>query len=604
VIATGFFFITAMFVGQIPSYAYTVATLATLQSLEQGALALGLLSLGIGICCFAVTMLYDPKPLIPWPLFALGGLGLTVVGGGLLLAVGGLDPIAHGIFPQYLPTVDQGAFPTSWWLQPGSIDLVSVGLATLVSGLGLFAIAALNPFVLSGRLSGPGGALIVRVALTASLGLIALFVAILTFAPGVFQPESYQNGSRVLGPPSLLENGVLFVAMCLAVFALLVWLLPVMVKHRQEFMPGVYLHGVVVLISMVALPLLVIWAVAYPIVNWVQTVDTSKFWVVCSKKNALPASCTTTPFTGYLICGLVFGATFTALLVAIYFWSTRRNMIVIGGTISLIWLGLAGSVVHTRYTPELSTQIPMGLLIAACVAVLAYLFTWATQREFAPTIQSLGCVGQWLVLGTLWIILLFGFAVFSMPKFFEMEAGLTFFYDPGHRTLHDAIWVLLVMGALGGVQFWVLKSGRKMGDLRKFVLWTLAIAAILMLVAMIQGFNYDFFFQGGLQTIEAAHVLFFFGLLLEVIGLVVAFYGAWRARATRWSLIMGLTILAGIAFAAIIYSLSFAPQPIIYSELVALGIFVTMTGALAFSAAGPDGREEPALANGNGAAHA
>jgi len=48
-IAVGFFFVTAIFLGQIPSYVYTVATLSTLQRLEQGFLSLGLLSLGIGL---------------------------------------------------------------------------------------------------------------------------------------------------------------------------------------------------------------------------------------------------------------------------------------------------------------------------------------------------------------------------------------------------------------------------------------------------------------------------------------------------------------------------------------------------------------------------
>jgi hypothetical protein len=79
-IATGFFFITAILVGQLPSYIFTISTLSTLSRFEQGALDLGLLAVGFGMIAFAVVFLYDPKPIVPWPLFAVVGLALLVVG--------------------------------------------------------------------------------------------------------------------------------------------------------------------------------------------------------------------------------------------------------------------------------------------------------------------------------------------------------------------------------------------------------------------------------------------------------------------------------------------------------------------------------------------
>ena len=49
-----------------------------------------------------------------------------------------------------------------------------------------------------------------------------------------------------------------------------------------------------------------------------------------------------------------------------------------------------------------------------------------------------------------------------------------------------------------------------------------------------------------------------------------------------------------------IYSLSYASPPINYPELVIFGIALTMTGAFAYTALGPDSREE-AVARANGA---
>src|SRR5260370_4610439 len=79
-IATGFFFVTAILTGQLPGYVFTTSTLSTLAQFEQGMLNLGLLAVGIGVLCFAISFLYDPKPLIPWILFPVLGLGPPVAG--------------------------------------------------------------------------------------------------------------------------------------------------------------------------------------------------------------------------------------------------------------------------------------------------------------------------------------------------------------------------------------------------------------------------------------------------------------------------------------------------------------------------------------------
>jgi hypothetical protein len=458
----------------------------------------------------------------------------------------------------------------------------------------MLAVAVLNPWVLSGRAMGPGRDLLVRFCLTTAIGILAFYLFVFTFVPVIFQPGPKD-------PPNPFGNVLLFIGLSFALLALLIWLLPVMTQNRQQFMPGVYLSGVVGLIGFVAIPLLLAWFFVYPLVYGVHQLDTNQFWVQCSQAKRIPASCTFSPFTGYIICAVVFGGAFTLMLVAHYFWSTRRNTVVIGGTLALIWLGLAASVVHTFFTPDLATQIPTGLLTALGVVILAFIYTWATQREFAPTRpQALGCVGQWLVLGTLLLVLLFGYALLSVPKFFELESGLAFFYEPGLGGLHDAFWVLVLMGGLAFLQLAFLIRSRPMSDLRKFAFWIMLFSLTLMLIAGIQGFHHDFFAEGGLEVVEASHVIMFFAMIFAVVGIGACIIGSLRAGAGRWTLGIVISLLVGVAFAAVIYSLSYADPPINYPELVIFGIAFTMAGAFAYTALGPD-THEGAVAGGNGA---
>lgn len=595
-IATGFFFIAAIFLGQVPSYVFTVSTSATLLRFEQGFLSLGLLSLGLGLCCLEVALLYDPRPVIPWPLFALVGLGLAAVGAYMLLMISlGAWPV-NG-FP------DSGYLISPIWFQAKSIDLAGVGLDALLTGLGMFTIAALNPWVLSGRAFGPLRDLLVRFFLGLAVVLVTLYTIVLAFFPAAIAPyitDRDQTGKVTghhLGAPYPPGNIVLFLAVASALLGLLIWLLPIMVANRQQFMPGVYFHGVVNLIGQVAVPLLIAWVVAYPLVYAIHQVDDAQFWVQCSQKKAIPASCSFTQFTGYLICAIVFTALFQMLILGIYFWSTRRNFVVIGGTISLIWLALAVVVLHTQWEQQLGAQVPTSLLIGACVIVLAFLFTWATQREFAPTrATQLGCTGQWLVFGTLMLIFLFGYALFSVPQVFELESGLALFFKPGPGELHDAVWGILLMGGLALYQLTLLVVRRPMSDLRKLALWSMLVGVLLMVSGMIIGFTHDAadaLFSGGwdafVNALEGGHVVFLVGLVCMLFGVVVALMGAWgRARSLRWALIILVSAGIGVAIAAVIYSLSYPPASIVLPDFTALGIILMSAGAFAYTALGPD----------------
>src|SRR5262249_16309372 len=136
-IATGFFFITALLAGQLPSYIFFVATSSNLQLFEQGTLDLGLLAFGVGLLCLEISFLYDPKPLIPCVLFALAGLGIATVGAFMLYQVsvgpGGTNILGQPGWPAIFPQNGYLIHPA--WFQAGSIAPGGVGLVALAIGI-------------------------------------------------------------------------------------------------------------------------------------------------------------------------------------------------------------------------------------------------------------------------------------------------------------------------------------------------------------------------------------------------------------------------------------------------------------------------------------
>ena len=595
-IATGFFFLTAIINAQLPSYILTVSTGATLASFEQGTLAMGLLALGIGLICFEITFLYDPKPLLPWPLFAAVGGAMAAVGAFFVyqvsIGIGGSSAFGGAGWNEFLPaqTGTTSYWPSGtsyllnkYWFQVNSIDISAVGLIMILIGLGMFMFAVLNPFALRGRLVGPVPTLLTRLSLGLSVVILALYLTVYTFKDNNPPPV-----------PAGAGNIALFIALCLALFALLLWFLPVMVANRSQFMPATYLHGVVGLIGNVAAPLLILWAVIYPVINFIHGIDPKQTWVECAQKTNIPGSCAFTPFTGYIICAIVASMTLGLLLAGLYFWSTRRNTVVLGATIGLIFIGLAVTAIHLN-DPR---QTPFGLIVATGIVILAFIWTWSTQREFAPTSpQPLGCVGMWLVLGTLLLIYLFGFAFLSLPSFFEIEA-LALFYQPGKAGLHDAYWMLLLMGGFAALQITLLVRRRTMTDLRKFGLWTLGIGTVGELIGAIQGFHTDVLTQG-INAMQGSQAFFLTGGIFEVVGIATCLIGAYRARSLPWALVIGVSTLIGLAGTIVLHTVN-------YAELVVFAVIIASVGAYAYTVAGPDWPDDEEYyaangANGNGA---
>lgn len=596
-IATGFFLVAALLVGQLPGYIFNISVLATLSRWEQGLLDLGLIALGLGTLCFEVAMLYDPKPLIPWPLFALGGLASSVVGGFFLyqvsIGLGGTNFLGQPGWGEFLP---QQVGSTYWpsgtpylfhpaWFQLNSIDISAVGMIMLIVGLGMLSFAVLNPFALAGKLVGPVHDLLVRSSLGLSIVIVAIYLTIFTFK------DTFSQAGALA--PAGFGNALLFIALLLALFALQIWLLPVMVANRQRFMPATYLHGMVGLIGSIAVPLLIIWAITYPLVNLIHGADPTEIWVQCSRKTAIPASCSFTPFTGYIICAIVFSVTFGLMMAGIYFWSTRRDTIVLGCTLGIVYVGLGATLIHL----DDAAQLPLGLIIATSFAIVAFIFTWSTQHEFAPTApQPLGCTGQWLVLGTLTLIYLAGFALLSLPNFFEVEA-LALFYQPGAGGLHDAFWALLLMSGFAIYQMIVLVRRKPFSDLRKFGVWVLGIGLVGELIGAIQGFHTDVLAQG-INAMQGSQAFFLVGGIFQLVGILACLYGAVRARSVPWIVVIVASTLIGLAGAIVFHTLTPA-----YPELVVFAVVLASVGAFAYTAAGPDASGEAELldgANGNG----
>jgi hypothetical protein len=251
-----------------------------------------------------------------------------------------------------------------------------------------------------------------------------------------------------------------------------------------------------------------------------------------------------------------------------------------GGTIGLLYLAIAVTVIHV----DDPAQTPMGLIIATGIALVAFLWTWSTQREFAPTqAQQLGCVGQWLVLGTLLLIYLFGFAVFSMPSFFETEA-LALFYVPGPGNLHDAFWAMLLMGGLVALQLTFLIRRRPMSNLRKFAMWVMLVAVLLQIIGAIQGFHNNVL-ELGVDAMEGSTAVFVTGICFEIVGVLVALYGAVRARGviSFWPIAIVAVVLLSAALGVVVYNFN---NP--YPELIVMAFILAMVGAFAYTAAGPD----------------
>jgi hypothetical protein len=188
----------------------------------------------------------------------------------------------------------------------------------------------------------------------------------------------------------------------------------------------------------------------------------------------------------------------------------------------------------------------VALALAVGIGIMGLIWTVANEREFLPAEQrnyALGCTGQWLVWGTLLFAYIGAFAFFSFPNFLDTEGNLIIVQ--GAHTLHDAYWVMLLMGMLTAIHFAFLMRREAIGNVRKFALWFFILGIGLQVTAAITltpnrglglGDNY-------------ANYTFWGGVALEVLAVVATLYGSFVTGSISWGI--GTLVLTGVGVTGI-----------------------------------------------------
>ncbi|HEV2581909.1 MAG TPA: hypothetical protein VGT44_13730, partial [Ktedonobacteraceae bacterium] len=426
IFGVGFFFIAALLVGQFPSYVYYQMTSSSLTAIEGGFLALGAICLAGFVVIQVIVFLFDPKPVIPPIVFSVLGLGLSVVGVAIMLwavVTGnqGFPNASTNIAP-----VLNGKF---LWFEPGDIDIVMLGLVIMGVGVAMLFFSALayqeqrNP---DRRDLGTTPA--IRALIWVGLTMLAAFLLFYTFfsdtqlAAQIYPqcPIAINAAKGCPGPITglfivrTIFNTFLGIAIFCTLGAFALRLHYLMRPVRKRTMSSLYMIGIN--LAQFGAIFLVAWLVLYPLIAWMHSwtfIGLGDYLTLCAKKSAIPQSCAFSAQAGYILAAVVCGGSFTLLMAAIAVWKTRRNLVVISGVTLTAVLSLATLVVHTN--PD---EVLIAALLCGGGLGLAAIWTSVARREFAVVGENnLGCVGQWLVLGTCLLIYIAAFAFFSLPVF-------------------------------------------------------------------------------------------------------------------------------------------------------------------------------------------
>jgi hypothetical protein len=235
---------------------------------------------------------------------------------------------------------------------------------------------------------------------------------------------------------------------------------------RKRTMSGLYVVGIN--LAQVGAVFLLVWFVIYPLMAWMHSwsfIGLGSYLTLCARQTAIPASCSFSQQAGYIIDAVVTTNFFILLMAAVFVWRKNRNLVIVSSITITAVLALATLVVHMH--PD---EIFVALLLCGAGLVLAAIWTSVARREFAVVGENnLGCVGQWLVIGTCLIIYLAAFAFFSIPGFRETNPNVPFVPglvlnnstpvspSPGSP---DAVIVFILLGLLAGIQFYFLVRNR------------------------------------------------------------------------------------------------------------------------------------------------
>lgn len=472
IFAAAFFLISAILVGQLPGYVYLKMTSASIEGLQQGLFALGVTCLAGFLIVVTIVSLFDPKPVVPPAVFTFFGVVLTVVGLGLA---------GWSYFNgQYFPTESTSLWPMLGgkflWFHPQAIDLVMVGLAALTVGLAMifYSVLAFRERGNADRRDLGTTPLIRGLIIAASL-MVVLFLVAYTLVSDQGLALRIVGGNRdnLTTGVRLVNLGAgifLGIAIYLTAAALALRLHYLMRPARQKPMTALYAVGTLGLAQIGAI-CLVLAIVLYPFIGWLHTWPIlGDYFTLCARKTDIPGSCTFTQQAGYLIDTIVTSSSFAIVMGAIVAWKYNRSLVIVGSAVTIATVAAMTLLIHTA-----PNQLLVSMIFCAGMLIMAVIMTSVGRREFAVVGEkNLGCLGQWLILGTCLFIYLGAFAFFSMaPASWEPETAPNIPFTPGTMitpppaegttvivTQTDALVMLIAMGILAAIQFYFLARNR------------------------------------------------------------------------------------------------------------------------------------------------
>jgi len=455
IFAVGFFFIAALLIGQIPGYIYLAMTASSLIGFEQGFLALAVVCLAGFIAIQVVVMLFDPKPVVPPIVFSVLGLPLAVAGLAIIL-------VASYTNNQYFPAKNVTWNPVLGgnvlWFPPQSIDLIMLGAAIMGVGAALVFFSALalreqrNP-----DRSDLGTTPAIRAMI--SIGTIMLIVFMLFYM--FVSPQSLASSLGIsLATVAAIYNVFLGIAIFCTLGAFLLRFHYLIRPVRKRTMSGLYLVGIN--LATIGVIFLLAWFLIYPAIAWIHSwsfIGLGSYLTICAKGSDIPQSCAFSQQAGYIIDTAVTTGFFVLLMAAIVVWKRMRNLVVVACLTVTAVLALATLLVHMH--PD---EIFVGELLTGGMLVLAAIWTSVARREFAVVGErNLGCIGQWLIVGTCLLVYIAAFGFFSIPGFRETEPNIPSIpgtgFNLGIGGVH-AIAVFIIIGLLAGIQFYFLVRNR------------------------------------------------------------------------------------------------------------------------------------------------
>ncbi len=486
IFAVGFFLIAAILIGQLPGYIYLQATAASLQGMEIGALGLGLVCLGGFVIVQVIVLLFDPKPVVPPIIFTALGTIVSLGGVALLLwsTLTGCSSTQQNC-NQYFPIpAPPNTLPKTWypllggqvlWFQANAVDFVMIAIVLFAVGAAMIFYSQLaireqrNP---DRRDLGTTPA--IRWMIIVGSLLLVAFMVFYTYADiaGLgtqLFPSRPFFGTRLV---TLLAGIVLAASIFMTAGAFALRLHYLMRPVRKRTMSILYAYGALGL-AQLGVILIVAWFAIYPLMAWMHTwviggVGLGDYLTVCSRKTFVPGSCSFSQEGGYIIDAILTTNFFAMLMAAIWAWKSHRNVVVIGGVITAAVIAGATLLIHTA-----PSEILIAMALAGGMLIVAAVWTTVARREFAVVGENnLGCLGQWLVVGTCFFVYLAAFAFFSIPTFSEVEPNVPFVGGLGVSPLPaaanqpppivapDAMVMVALMAILGGIQFYFLTRNR------------------------------------------------------------------------------------------------------------------------------------------------